>query len=279
MTSRKYPAAKNASESIQTVLFNLGNGGGDVRISCSETGGAQQFSRRDQDSVDLPSDALTGKRDSAKTPLSPELFGQVRERFSDVEPAFRATTAYGLDAFTESEAQYLATHRSPESVRSRILAQRDATQQRLDARGTQEGLNRPLSRALPATTSASIANASTPRSVAMVHVMAVFTAVRERLPDRTILYFEKVRTGRKMLALTSMRKYPGATDFKTSQKLRLYLGRLAGELGQSGCLSYDEITELCCEGALTVVDVVVRPGLCRRVFHGQLGQSRSFAFE
>ena len=71
----------------------------------------------------------------------------------------------------------------------------------------------------------------------------------------------------------------GLGALRTSQKLRLYLGRFVGELGQSGGLSYDEITELCCEGALTVVDVVVRPSLCRRVFYRQLCQSRSFAFK
>jgi len=107
--------------------------------------------------------ALTGKRHSAKMSLSPELLGQVRERFSDVEPAFRAANGYGFDALTESEARYLAAHRSPESVRSRILAQRDAAQQRLDARGTQEGLNRPLSRALPAPASAGMAKDETSR--------------------------------------------------------------------------------------------------------------------
>ena len=179
------------------------------------TTAAHQFSRRAQASVDLPTDALTGKRDSAKMSLSPELLGQVRERFSDVEPAFRAANGYGFDALTESEARYLAAHRSPESVRSRILAQRDAAQHGLGEAGTREGLNRPLSRALPAPASAPIANASTLRGVAMVHAMAVFTAVRERLPDRTILYFEEVMTGRKTLALPSMRKYPGATDFET----------------------------------------------------------------
>ncbi len=121
-----------------------------------EAGGEHQFSRRAQVSVDLPTDALTGKRDSAKMSLSPELLGQVRERFSDVEPAFRAAIGHGFDAPTESEARYLAAHRSPESVRGRILAQRDAAQHGLGAAGTEEGLG-PFSRALPALASAGMA--------------------------------------------------------------------------------------------------------------------------
>lgn len=35
----------------------------------------------------------------------------------------------------------------------------------------------------------------------------------KRLDDGTILYLEEVRSGRKTLAMTSMRKYPGTTDF------------------------------------------------------------------
>lgn len=37
----------------------------------------------------------------------------------------------------------------------------------------------------------------------------------KRLPDGTVLYLEEVRSGRKALAMTSMRKYPGTTDFET----------------------------------------------------------------
>ena len=37
----------------------------------------------------------------------------------------------------------------------------------------------------------------------------------KRMPDGTVLYLEEVRTGRKTLAMTSMRKYPGTTDFDT----------------------------------------------------------------
>lgn len=37
----------------------------------------------------------------------------------------------------------------------------------------------------------------------------------KRLKDGTLLYLEEVRTGHKTLAMTSMRKYPGTTDFDT----------------------------------------------------------------
>ncbi|MFN7153809.1 MAG: PLxRFG domain-containing protein [Acidovorax sp.] len=37
----------------------------------------------------------------------------------------------------------------------------------------------------------------------------------KRLEDGTLLYLEEVRDGRKTLAMTSMRKYPGTTDFDT----------------------------------------------------------------
>lgn len=37
----------------------------------------------------------------------------------------------------------------------------------------------------------------------------------KRLPDGTVLYLEEVRSGRKTLAMTSVRKYPGTTDFET----------------------------------------------------------------
>jgi hypothetical protein len=37
----------------------------------------------------------------------------------------------------------------------------------------------------------------------------------KRMPDGTVLYLEEVRSGRKTLAMTSMRKYPGTTDFET----------------------------------------------------------------
>lgn len=64
--------------------------------------------------------ALTGKQYSATLRLSPELLSQVRETYSDVEPAFRAATGRGFDSLTQSEARYLAKHKSPDDVRGRI---------------------------------------------------------------------------------------------------------------------------------------------------------------
>lgn len=37
----------------------------------------------------------------------------------------------------------------------------------------------------------------------------------KRMPDGTVLYLEEVRSGRKALATTSTREYPGTTDFET----------------------------------------------------------------
>jgi len=40
----------------------------------------------------------------------------------------------------------------------------------------------------------------------------------KRIEDGSLLYLEEVRTGRRSLAMTSMRKYPGTTDFDTITK-------------------------------------------------------------
>lgn len=66
--------------------------------------------------------ALTGKQYSSKLSPSPELLNQVRERFNDIEPQFRAATGYGFDALTESEARYLVKHDDAQRVRDRIIA-------------------------------------------------------------------------------------------------------------------------------------------------------------
>lgn len=66
--------------------------------------------------------ALTGKQYSAKLSPSPELLSQVRDRFNDIEPQFRAATGYGFDALTESEARYLVKHDDAQRVRDRIIA-------------------------------------------------------------------------------------------------------------------------------------------------------------
>lgn len=87
--------------------------------------------------------ALTGKQYSAKLQLSPELLGQVRETYSDVELAFRAATGRGFDALTESEARYLAKHKSPDDVRGRIAEAGRQAGSREDGRDAQgpQGLN------------------------------------------------------------------------------------------------------------------------------------------
>ena len=73
--------------------------------------------------------ALTGKQYSAKLTLSPDLLSKVREIYADVEPAFRAATGRGFGSLTESEARYLAKHKSPDAVRDRIAeAGRQAVQ-------------------------------------------------------------------------------------------------------------------------------------------------------
>lgn len=76
--------------------------------------------------------ALTGKGYSAKLTLDPTLLKQVRELYSQVEPAFRAATGRGFDSLTESEARYLARHRSPDAVRDRITAAGSQVRQRAD---------------------------------------------------------------------------------------------------------------------------------------------------
>ena len=53
-----------------------------------------------------------------------------------------------------------------------------------------------------------ILGAKTPRGQDIVSSL-------KRLADGTVLYLEEVRSGRKTLAMTSMRKYPGTTDFET----------------------------------------------------------------
>ena len=50
----------------------------------------------------------------------------------ELGPDFRATTDYGFDALTESEARYLANFKPAESVRDRILAERGRRRQGMD---------------------------------------------------------------------------------------------------------------------------------------------------
>lgn len=87
--------------------------------------------------------ALTGKDYSRKIALSPDLLGQVRDRYAAVEPDFRAATGYGFDALTESEARYLAKRGSPDVVRARIVEAGEQARRRADPeadRGAQEPL-------------------------------------------------------------------------------------------------------------------------------------------
>ncbi|AOG22566.1 PLxRFG domain-containing protein [Acidovorax sp. RAC01] len=58
-----------------------------------------------------------------------------------------------------------------------------------------------------ASADALILGAKTPRGQDIVGSL-------KRMPDGTVLYLEEVRSGRKTLAMTSMRKYPGTTDFE-----------------------------------------------------------------
>ncbi|MGX0617628.1 orotate phosphoribosyltransferase-like protein [Cupriavidus metallidurans] len=66
--------------------------------------------------------ALTGKQYSAKLNASPETLQRLRDKYGDIEQAFRAATGYGFDALTQSEARYLASFEPAQSVRDRVLA-------------------------------------------------------------------------------------------------------------------------------------------------------------
>lgn len=70
--------------------------------------------------------ALTGKDYSRMLSLSDGTLSKVRARLGDLESDFREATGHGFDSLTESEARTLATWKPLESVRSRILAGRDA---------------------------------------------------------------------------------------------------------------------------------------------------------
>jgi hypothetical protein len=71
----------------------------------------------------LGSVALTGKQYSAKLHQDSNTTSQLREKFSDIEPAFKAITGYGFDALTESEARYIASYKPADSIRVRVLAE------------------------------------------------------------------------------------------------------------------------------------------------------------
>lgn len=86
--------------------------------------------------------ALTGKQYSAKIQPSPDTLKALRDKHGDLEADFRAATGYGFDALTESEARYLANFKPAQSVRDRIIAERDAArygQGQGDAGGLTDG--------------------------------------------------------------------------------------------------------------------------------------------
>lgn len=81
--------------------------------------------------------ALTGKDYSKILSLLDESLRHVRERLSDLEPAFRDATGHDFDALTESEGRTLATWKPLDAVRSRILEERSERSARMDAEKSQ----------------------------------------------------------------------------------------------------------------------------------------------
>ena len=65
--------------------------------------------------------ALTGKNYSATIQPSQDNLSKLRDKYGDLESTFKATTGYGFDGLTNSEARYLAAFEPSQSVRDRIL--------------------------------------------------------------------------------------------------------------------------------------------------------------
>ncbi|UJS26292.1 PLxRFG domain-containing protein [Thiothrix winogradskyi] len=86
--------------------------------------------------------ALTGKQFSATLKPSDEILSKLRTNYGDIENAFREATGYGFAALTQSEARYLANFTPVESVRSRILAERDAAISRRNSGAATGGVDR-----------------------------------------------------------------------------------------------------------------------------------------
>ncbi len=82
--------------------------------------------------------ALTGKSYSARIKGSPETLANLREKYSDLEPNFKAATGYGFDGLTQSEARYLANFEPAVTVRDR-LAQAGAPAGHCVVQGDVEG--------------------------------------------------------------------------------------------------------------------------------------------
>lgn len=70
--------------------------------------------------------ALTGKQFSARLKLDSSTLGKLKQQYGDIENDFREATGYGFDALTESEARYLSNYKPSQTVRDRILEERDA---------------------------------------------------------------------------------------------------------------------------------------------------------
>jgi hypothetical protein len=84
---------------------------------------------------------LTGKQYSVKLCCSDEFLGEIREKFGDVEDAFRRATGYGFDFLTESEARALVKFHPADAVRSSIFAEGNEKSIGVDEEGTGESLN------------------------------------------------------------------------------------------------------------------------------------------
>ncbi len=66
--------------------------------------------------------ALTGRQYSRALVPGITVLQRLRNRFGDMENAFRQATGYGFDGLTASEARYLANFNPADAVRNRILA-------------------------------------------------------------------------------------------------------------------------------------------------------------
>ncbi|GLR14009.1 hypothetical protein GCM10007907_27990 [Chitinimonas prasina] len=82
--------------------------------------------------------ALTDKPFSAPLAPAPSLLRQVREKYGDVEDAFRQATGYDYQSLTASEARYLTNYKSVDVVRDRILAEARQRAKPTDKRSVNE---------------------------------------------------------------------------------------------------------------------------------------------
>ncbi|MDN3575878.1 CdiA family toxin C-terminal domain-containing protein [Chitinimonas viridis] len=87
--------------------------------------------------------ALTGKQFSAPLAPAPSLLRQVREKYGDMEDAFRQATGYDYQSLTASEARYLRNYKSVDVVRDRILAESRQRAKPTDKRSVNESRKTP----------------------------------------------------------------------------------------------------------------------------------------